>query len=166
MCDEGWKPIYLQESFERAAELEHQMFGNNHTSYRLQIIPLIETPDLLVDAKTLLDDYLRLHREKFGDEPPYLRAFIARSDPALNGGIVTAVLAAKGALCEFADLRKRPASPFTPSSASAASPFVAGFLPSMWTLFWTNTRASERSPSNRRSAMTIPNSKWSEPSAI
>jgi phosphoenolpyruvate carboxylase len=129
MCDEGWKPIYLQESFERAAELEHQMFGNNHTSYRLQIIPLIETPDLLVDAKTLLDDYLRLHREKFGDEPPYLRTFIARSDPALNGGIVTAVLAAKGALCEFADFEEATSIPVYPIIGVGCLPFRGGLSP-------------------------------------
>jgi phosphoenolpyruvate carboxylase len=50
MCDEAWKLIYLQESFEQAANLERQMFGNGRPLYRLQVIPLIETPELLVDA--------------------------------------------------------------------------------------------------------------------
>lgn len=130
MCDEAWKLIYLQESFERAAELEKQMFGNDRPPYRLQIIPLVETPDLLLNAKGLLDDYLRLHREKFGgDTPPYLRTFIARSDPALNNGIVTAVLAAKGALCEFAAFEEANGIPVYPIIGVGCLPFRGGLSP-------------------------------------
>jgi phosphoenolpyruvate carboxylase len=129
MCDEAWKLIYLQESFEQAANLERQMFGNGRPLYRLQVIPLIETPELLVDAKKLLDDYLRLHREKFGDDLPYIRAFIARSDPALNSGIVTAVLAAKGTLCEFADFEEESGIPVYPIIGVGCLPFRGGLSP-------------------------------------
>jgi len=129
MCDEAWKLIYLQESFEQAAKLERQMFGNNRPLYRLQVIPLIETPESLVNSKTLLDDYLRLHREKFGDEPPYIRAFIARSDPALNSGLVTAVLAAKGALCEFADFEEETGIQVYPIIGAGCLPFRGNLSP-------------------------------------
>jgi len=129
MCDEAWKLIYLQESFEQAAKLERQMFGNGRPLYRLQVIPLIETPELLVNSKTLLDDYLRQHREKFGDEPPYIRAFIARSDPALNSGLVTAVLAAKGALCEFADFEEETGIQVYPIIGVGCLPFRGGLSP-------------------------------------
>lgn len=129
MCDDAGKLLYLQESFERAAELERQMFGNDRPTYRLQIIPLIETPELLVDAKTLLNDYRHRHRKQFGDDPPYIRAFIARSDPALNGGIVTAVLAAKGALCEFADFEEETEIPIYPIIGVGCLPFRGGLSP-------------------------------------
>ncbi|MCS7192616.1 MAG: phosphoenolpyruvate carboxylase [Armatimonadetes bacterium] len=129
MCDEARKLIYLQESFEQAANLERQMFGNGRPIYRLQVIPLIETPELLVNAKTLLDDYLNLHKEKFGDEPLYIRTFIARSDPALNSGIVTAVLAAKGALCEFADFEEQSGIPVYPIIGVGCLPFRGGLSP-------------------------------------
>ncbi len=129
MCDEAWKLIYLQESFEQAASLERQMFGNGQPLHRLHVIPLIETPDLLLDAKTLLADYLRLHREKFGDDPPYIRTFIARSDPALNSGIVVSVLAAKGALCEFADFEEETGIPVYPIIGVGCLPFRGGLSP-------------------------------------
>lgn len=129
MCDEAWKLIYLQESFEQAANLERQMFGNDRSVYRLQVIPLIETPESLINAKILLDDYLRLHREKFNDELPYLRTFIARSDPALNNGIVAAVLAAKGALCEFADFEDESGIPVYPIIGVGCLPFRGGLSP-------------------------------------
>ncbi len=129
MCDEAWKLIYLQESFEQAANLERQMFGNGRLTYRLQVIPLIETPELLTNAKSLLDDYLKLHREKFRDDPPYIRTFIARSDPALNSGIVTAVLAAKGALCEFADFEEETGIPVYPIIGVGCLPFRGGLSP-------------------------------------
>jgi len=105
------------------------MFGNNRPLHRLQVIPLIETPELLLDAKKLLDDYLRLHREKFGDEPLYIRTFIARSDPALNSGIVTAVLAAKGALCGFADFEEETGIPVYPIIGVGCLPFRGGLSP-------------------------------------
>lgn len=129
MCDEAEKLIYLQESFERAAELERQMFGSERVSCRLQTIPLIETPELLINAKMLLDDYLRLHRERFGDDVPYIRAFIARSDPALNSGVVVAVLAAKGALCEFADFEEATGIPVYPITGVGSLPFRGGLSP-------------------------------------
>ncbi len=129
MCDEAQKMIYLQESFERATELERQMFGNSRPSYRLQIIPLIETPELLISARDLLEDYVKLHREKFGGDPPYIRAFIARSDPALNGGLVTAVLAAKAALCEFADFEEKTGIPTYPIIGVGCLPFRGGLSP-------------------------------------
>ncbi len=129
MCDEAWKLIYLQESFEQAASLERQMFGNGQPLHRLHVIPLIETPDLLLDAKTLLTDYLRLHREKFDDDPPYIRTFIARSDPALNSGIVVSVLAAKGALCEFAGFEEETGIPVYPIIGVGCLPFRGGLSP-------------------------------------
>ncbi|MCS7224662.1 MAG: phosphoenolpyruvate carboxylase [Armatimonadetes bacterium] len=129
MCDDAQKMIYLQESFERATELERQMFGNSRPAYRLQIIPLIETPELLLDCRLLLKDYQRLHREKFGDDPPYIRTFIARSDPALNSGLVTAVLAAKAALCEFADFEEETGIPIHPIIGVGCLPFRGGLSP-------------------------------------
>ncbi|MCX7777782.1 MAG: phosphoenolpyruvate carboxylase [Armatimonadetes bacterium] len=135
MCDEARKLIYLQETFEIAANWERQIFVNARPIYRLQVIPLIEIPELLINAKTLLDDYLGLHREKFGDDPPYIRAFIARSDPALNSGIVTAVLAAKSALCEFADFEEESGIPVYPIIGVGCLPFRGGLSPFTAQLF-------------------------------
>jgi len=129
MCDEAWKMFYLQENFDRAAQLQQQMFGSDDPFHRLHVIPLIETPELLINAKQLLDDYLKLHREHYGDEIPYMRTFIARSDPALNSGMVPSVLAAKGALCEFAAFEAETGIPLYPIIGAGSLPFRGGLTP-------------------------------------
>src|SRR5437899_3817739 len=58
----------------------------------VRMIPLIEDRDHLLAADDLVRDYLR------GKELEYMRVFIARSDPALNYGYLSAVLLALVAL--------------------------------------------------------------------
>src|SRR5437879_6202230 len=58
----------------------------------VRMIPLIEDRDHLLAADHLVRDYLR------GKELDHMRVFIARSDPALNYGYVSAVLLALVAL--------------------------------------------------------------------
>src|SRR5207247_11102268 len=58
----------------------------------VRMIPLIEDRDHLLAADDLVRDYLR------GKELEHMRVFIARSDPALNYGYLSAVLLALVAL--------------------------------------------------------------------
>ena len=129
MTDAAWKLIHIQKTFQRLAKLEREIFNNQRDFHQLQVIPLIETVDLLMDARKLLEDYARLHENTFGCRPPYIRAFIARSDPALNAGLVPAVLAAKGALSEFAHFEEETGIPVYPIIGTGSLPFRGGLTP-------------------------------------
>jgi phosphoenolpyruvate carboxylase len=67
----------------------------------VELIPLIEDIPHLLDIDRLLKEYVYLYNKNGLAEIKkldYIRPFIARSDPALNYGLVPAVLAAKVAL--------------------------------------------------------------------
>ncbi|MBA2123735.1 phosphoenolpyruvate carboxylase [bacterium Unc6] len=104
MVTQAEQLIYIQTKF---TELSHLVSmdstakigsGNPPT---VEIIPLIEDIPHLLDIDKLLEKYVELYN-KNGlakiKKLEYIRPFIARSDPALNYGLVPAVLAAKIAL--------------------------------------------------------------------
>ena len=51
---------------------------------------------------------------KFHKLPPYMRPYVARSDPALNSGIIPTVLAIKIALSHNQELSKQSGVPLYP----------------------------------------------------
>lgn len=64
----------------------------------LEVIPLIEQAERMAFTKNLLADYVRLGKQDSllkSKRLSYIRPFLARSDPALNSGMVGAVLGVK-----------------------------------------------------------------------
>ena len=55
----------------------------------IEVIPLIENFDSILVADKIVEPYIKTVK------PKYLRVFIARSDPALNYGLLSAVLLSK-----------------------------------------------------------------------
>ncbi len=101
MTDQASDIIKLQSTFRQLAEFKCRLFGDQSCFNHLNILPLIENIEGLLNCRKLLEDYLKLYRRKFKTKPPYLRLHIARSDPALNAGLVPAVVAGKIALGEY-----------------------------------------------------------------
>lgn len=67
----------------------------------IEVIPLIEDYDSILSADKIVEPYLRAVK------PKYLRVFIARSDPALNYGLLCAVLLSKLAFSKLNSLGKK-----------------------------------------------------------
>jgi phosphoenolpyruvate carboxylase len=61
----------------------------------ISIIPLVEDHDSLLNIDKIIKPYLK------SVKPKHLRVFIARSDPALNYGVISAVLLSKIALAKL-----------------------------------------------------------------
>ncbi len=61
----------------------------------IDVIPLVEDQDSLLNVDRVIQPYIDAVK------PKHLRVFIARSDPALNYGLVTAVLLSKMALAKL-----------------------------------------------------------------
>ncbi len=99
-----------------------------NTEY-IRIIPLFEGVDTQINAKKILKEYLKLHKETFNFNPSYLRIFIARSDPAVISGIVPTVLANKIILSDLRELEKETGIKIFPILGAGSLPFRGGLDP-------------------------------------
>jgi len=130
MTDSAHSMIDIQEAFREVAGLKHWLLnyqgGNlNH----IEVIPLFEQVDVITHSDEILMEYVKLHEEKFGFRPKYLRPYTARSDPAMNAGQIPTVLAIKVALSKYAKFSEKTGIPTYPILGCAALPFRGGLTP-------------------------------------
>ncbi len=90
---------------------------------RLRVIPLIEDMEHLFNCDQILEEYVE------GRDLPGQRVFLARSDPALNYGIVAAELVLKVALMRLRELETRIGVPFFPIIGAGSVPFRGHLTP-------------------------------------
>ncbi|MBU0766605.1 phosphoenolpyruvate carboxylase [Patescibacteria group bacterium] len=95
--------IMVREAFKQIAEYHHHIFhdgDDGHTILldRFQVTPLIEDIDSMFTIEKILKPYWEQILKEKVDMNNGLRIFLARSDPALNSGLVPAVIAIKTAL--------------------------------------------------------------------
>jgi phosphoenolpyruvate carboxylase len=90
---------------------------------RINVIPLFEDKDSMLNAHT------SIHRYLLEKELPYQRVFLARSDPAMNYGLVSAVLLIKIALRRLALLQERITTPLFPIIGVGSAPFRGNLRP-------------------------------------
>lgn len=89
----------------------------------VRMIPLIEDREHLLAADDLVRDYLR------GKELDHMRVFIARSDPALNYGYLSAVVLALVALERLDALERETGVAIYPVIGVGSVPFRGGLAP-------------------------------------
>ena len=90
---------------------------------RIRLIPLVEDRDNMLRSDSIVEEYLQ------GRELPYQRVFLARSDPALNYGIVGAELILKVALQRLHRLEGRLGIPLYPIIGAGSAPFRGHLTP-------------------------------------
>lgn len=122
--------LYVEKLFRKVARLKCEVFENSECCFdRVSVIPLVETVEDLVNVSDLIENYLKIYQKAYGVYPPYLRPFIARSDPALNAGLVPAVLASKAAISQFYSLSEKFGVPMFPIIGTGSLPFRGGVNP-------------------------------------
>lgn len=89
----------------------------------IQVIPLIEDLPYLLGADEIVAGYLR------GKDLAQQRVFIARSDPALNYGLVAAVLASLVALERIERVQESVGTELLPIIGCGGAPFRGGLRP-------------------------------------
>ncbi len=130
MTDSALSLIAIQEAFREMTDLKHDLYRLKDNSLKhLDLIPLFESVDTIIGSDDILKEYIGFHEELFGSKPAYLRPYVARSDPALNAGMVPTVLAIKIALSRFKQVSKETNIPFYPIIGCAALPFRGGLTP-------------------------------------
>ncbi len=90
---------------------------------QIQVIPLVEDFNSLLMVDKIVEPYLKTVK------PKYLRVFIARSDPALNYGLICAVLLSKLALSKLKALEAQMQIPIHPIIGVGSLPFRGHLSP-------------------------------------
>ncbi|ASJ15663.1 phosphoenolpyruvate carboxylase [Thermococcus chitonophagus] len=89
----------------------------------IRVIPLFETKSALLKSSRIVKEYLD------GKDFEYQRVFFARSDPAMNYGLITAVTYVKKALYELSKLEEELSIPLYPIVGVGGPPFRGGMRP-------------------------------------
>lgn len=130
MTKTGEQLLHVQKTFRQVAKMHSEVFEDHDFGQGyIHMIPLLERVEDFYDAAKVLEDFIRLHEEEFGFKPPYLRPFIARSDPALNAGFVPAMLGARLALREFYRVGAAHGLSVHPIIGTGSLPFRGGINP-------------------------------------
>ena len=90
---------------------------------RINVIPLFESTTDMLNAPAVLETYLR------DKDFEHQRVFLARSDPAMNFGLVSTVLANKITLRRLEDLSRRLGVALYPIIGLGTAPFRGGLSP-------------------------------------
>jgi phosphoenolpyruvate carboxylase len=89
----------------------------------IEVIPLIEDINSMLNINQIIESYIKVIR------PKYLRVFLARSDPAMNYGLIPAVLMVKIALNKLCHISERYSIPIFPIIGVGSLPFRGGLNP-------------------------------------
>lgn len=130
MTESAQEVIAVQEAFRELAQLKHPLHRDKSSSLKhLEIIPLFESVDTIIQSSEILRAYIELHKKVFGFSPSYIRPYIARSDPALTAGMIPSILAIKVALSNFKKFEQRTHIKAFPIIGAGSLPFRGGLTP-------------------------------------
>jgi phosphoenolpyruvate carboxylase len=122
--------IILQKKFHETAKFQQKILEMpNLKPQHLRIIPLIEGTGALLKSRRILERYSAFMEKFTGRRLRLLRPFIARSDPALDGGFVAAVLSAKAAISEYYWFQKESGIRVYPIIGAGSLRFRGGLSP-------------------------------------
>ncbi|MFH0897208.1 MAG: phosphoenolpyruvate carboxylase, partial [Candidatus Bathyarchaeota archaeon] len=117
------KVIVAAENVELTESLRVKDWIGSFKPKSIQVIPLVEDFNSISAIDKILEPYIDIVK------PRYLRVFIARSDPALNYGLFSAVLLAKLALSKLKKLETEREVPMYPILGVGSMPFRGHLSP-------------------------------------
>ncbi|WP_338603842.1 phosphoenolpyruvate carboxylase [Sulfolobus tengchongensis] len=125
--------INVAKYYEKAVASEDELELYNGTKVKdlvgeiypktIEVIPLVEDRDSLQNIDSIVEGYYKVIK------PKYMRVFLARSDPAMNYGMVSAVLSAKIALSKLHKLSEKLNLPIYPIIGVGSLPFRGHLSP-------------------------------------
>jgi phosphoenolpyruvate carboxylase len=129
MTENAEEMIALQEAYVEIHALQHPLWRLDGFLTNLRVMPLFESVQSIINSDQILAKYLKLHRQQFHKQPPYMRPYVARSDPALNSGMLPTILAIKIAFSKYKVLAEKEGIPLYPAIGSGSLPFRGGLNP-------------------------------------
>ncbi len=101
MTTQAEQLVYLQKRFSRIAHAAEDIFEMKTQMKRIDLIPLFEEIETMAESDKILETYIQFLQQEHDYKPEYMRVFIARSDPAMNAGLIPAMLACKHAISNY-----------------------------------------------------------------
>lgn len=122
--------IAIQEAYAELKNLKHKYYNPEKGKLdHIEMIPLFEEVDIISNSDKILEEYVAKHIKMFNYAPPYIRPYMARSDPALNAGIVPTLIAIKRALSKYKSFEEKHEIKLFPMLGAAALGFRGGLRP-------------------------------------
>lgn len=121
--------LEIQVAYKEIHALTHPMYRLEKILTIPRVIPLFEDVETIINSDIIIEKYVLLYIKEFGKKPAEIRPYVARSDPALNFGMVPTVFAIKIALSRYEKLQKKLKIPFYPVIGAAVLPFRGGIDP-------------------------------------
>ena len=120
---ELYRHYIVGKQYKRVHDIKlHEWIGSFFPE-EISVIPLFETREAILNAARILRSYLE------GKDVEYQRVFLARSDPAMNYGLISAVLYDKRALFELQVLEEEIGVPIYPIIGVGGAPFRGHLTP-------------------------------------
>lgn len=119
----------IQDAFKNLISSDHKLLKMKDSIKNIEIIPLFEQVEKIMNSGEILRKYIGILKKEYGFLPSYLRPYCARSDPALNSGLVPTVLAVKVALSKYRELEEETGIKIYPMIGTGSLPFRGGLSP-------------------------------------
>lgn len=121
--------IQLQEMFSRIASATENIFDMKSVLKHIELIPLFEEISIIAHSDEILQEYVDFLAQKYDYHPEYLRVFIARSDPAMNAGLIPTMMTIKEALSKYHAFGERNNIEIFPWIGGGSLPFRGAINP-------------------------------------
>lgn len=129
MTESSDQMIYLQKTFQKIARASEDIFELHSDLEAVDVIPLFEKFEVISDAKRILHEYADFMEREYNKKLEYMRVFTARSDPAMNAGLLPAKLVNKQAISLYHDFGEERGIEMYPWVGGGALPFRGGINP-------------------------------------
>ena len=120
--------IHLQKTFWETSQAMKKIYKTESSMDEIEFIPLLEEIETMADP-TLIEKYVDFLEHKINKKPKYLRIFIARSDPAMNAGLIPTILAVKSLINNYHEFGKSRGISIYPWIGGGSLPFRGGVNP-------------------------------------
>ncbi len=129
MTTDADKLLYIQQKYEEIAKAFQTLKPSGPKS--ITVTPLVEEIPLMASAAKIAEDYVEKHEAVLGRKfsESQMRFWFARSDPALNAGIVPSVLAVKLGFSGLHEFGERQSIEINPIIGVGCLPFRGGLNP-------------------------------------
>ncbi|MFC1616405.1 phosphoenolpyruvate carboxylase, partial [Patescibacteria group bacterium] len=129
MCTSSKQMIYIQKSFSKISKATEEIFEMKTDLKHIEVIPLFEEFEVIANSKKILKEYINFLKKQYNHKPEYLRIFTARSDPAMNAGLLPAKLAAKQSISLYHEFGEENGIKIYPWIGGGSLPFRGGINP-------------------------------------
>lgn len=129
MTSESRQLIYLQKTFSKISKATEEIFEMKSDLKMIDVIPLFEKFEIIAQSKKILGEYVDFLKKEYGYKPEYMRVFTARSDPAMNAGLLPAKLASKQAINFYHEFGDERGIKMYPWVGGGCLPFRGGINP-------------------------------------